>query len=168
MATDGEFDLRAFADRYIAAWNDGDARALASLVTDDVIWSDPALPAPARGVGEVQEFMRSSRRTFPDLRFGEPDPPHLALQGEIATWAWTMEGTMEGPADPPGFAATGRRMAVEGIDLWIFSGGRIARYRAFYDTSELARQLGLAPPRGGLAEAGLVRLQRLQARLRRR
>jgi hypothetical protein len=46
--------------------------------------------------------------------------------------------------------------------------GRIARYRAFYDMNDLARQLGIVPALGSRAERGMVALQRLQARLARR
>jgi hypothetical protein len=69
--------------------------------------------------------------------------------------------------DPPGFAATGRTMALEGVDQWVMRDGRIARYRAFYDMNELARQLGLVPGPGSRGERGMVALQRLQARFRR-
>lgn len=160
-------ELGGFVGRYLAAWNEGDEEGLAALVSADVVWEDPALPRPARGVGEVQEFMRASRRTFPDLRFSEPEPRHLSRCGDQVAWGWRMEGTMRGPAEPPGFAPTGRAMAIEGIDLWTLSEGRIARYRAFYDMTELARQLGLAPAAGSSAERAAVLLQRLQARLRR-
>jgi steroid delta-isomerase-like uncharacterized protein len=166
-AASTETDLRAFAGRYIAAWNAGDTEALAELVTDDVVWADPALPQPFRGVAEVQEFMRTSVRAFPDLRFSEPDPAHLLASGSVAVWAWVMEGTMRGQVDPPGFAPTGRRMRVEGVDVWQLREGRIERYRAYYDMADLARQLGLAPARGGSAERVAVALQRMQARLRR-
>jgi hypothetical protein len=43
--------------------------------------------------------------------------------------------------------------------------GRIARYRAFYDVNDLARQLAIAPSPGSRAEQAMVRLQRLQARM---
>jgi hypothetical protein len=46
--------------------------------------------------------------------------------------------------------------------------GRIARYRAFYDMNDVARQLGIAPPAGSRAERAVVALQRLQARLAKR
>jgi steroid delta-isomerase-like uncharacterized protein len=155
-------------DRYLSAWNTGDTAAIAELISEDIVWADPALPEPAQGVREVQEFMRSSFRTFPDLRFSEPNPPHVSASRDQVVWCWRMEGTMTGDADPPGFAATGRPMLLDGVDVWAMRDGRIARYRAFYDMSDLARQLGLGPPRGGAAERAAVRLQRLQARLRRR
>jgi len=161
-------DLQAFTKRYAAAWNACDFEAMGELITPDIVWEDPALAEPARGVPAVQDFMRESFRTFPDLRFGEPDPPHLSAEGDLVSWAWTMEGTMRGEANPPGFAPTGRRMRVDGVDLWGMRDGRIARYRAFYDMADLARQLGIMPAPGSRAERATVALQRLQARLQRR
>lgn len=137
---------------------------MAELLTDDIVWADPALPQPARGIPAVQDFMRVSFRAFPDLHFSEPDPPHLTVTGDEIAWAWTMEGTMTGPVDPPGFAPTGRRMRVDGVDLWSMRDGRIARYRAFYDATDLARQLGIMPASGSRGERGMVAMQRLQAR----
>ena len=160
--------MRAFVESYVAAWNGCDTGAMAQLVTEDIVWADPALAEPARGIGEVQEFMRTSFRAFPDLHFGEPQPPALAVSGDVVLWRWYMEGTQRGPIDPPGFAATGRRMRVDGVDQWTMRDGRIALYRAFYDMNDVARQLGIVPAPGSAAERGMVALQRLQARLGRR
>jgi steroid delta-isomerase-like uncharacterized protein len=165
---DPDFDVQSFTERYSAAWNDCDTIAMAELITEDIVWADPALPEPARGIPAVQEFMRTSFRAFPDLRFSEPDPPHLTIAGEKIAWAWKMEGTMTGPVDPPGFAPTGASISVDGVDLWTIRDGRIARYRAFYDANDLARQLGIAPAPGSRSERTMVALQRFQARLQRR
>jgi steroid delta-isomerase-like uncharacterized protein len=160
-------DLKQFTERYAAAWNSCDTDAMAELITDDIVWVDPALPEPARGIPAVQEFMRTSFQAFPDLRFSEPDPPHLSVEGDQVAWAWTMEGTFRGPIDPPGFAPTGKRMQIDGIDVWHMRDGRIADYRAFYDMSDLVRQLGILPEAGSRAERMTVALQRLQVRFQR-
>src|SRR5205809_7171543 len=99
-------DLAAFCARYLAAWNDHDAGAMADLLTDDIVWEDPALPEPARGIPAVQEFMRAGWVGFPDLRFDEPDPPHRSAEGDQVAWRCRMGGTMSGPLEPPAFAAT--------------------------------------------------------------
>jgi steroid delta-isomerase-like uncharacterized protein len=140
---------------------------MAQLLTEDIVWSDPALPAPVYGVPAVQEFMRASFRTFSDLHFSEPDPPHFTVSDQNVAWAWRMEGTMTGPAEPPGFAPTGKRMRVDGVDLWTMRDGRIARYGAFYDMTDVARQLGIMPAHGSVGERATVALQKLQARFMR-
>ena len=161
-------ELPELVQRYKAAWNSHDPHAMAELLTDDVVWADPALPAPVQGIPAVQEFMRMSYRGFPDLRFGEPEPQVLATAGDLVLWGWYMEGTHRGVIKPPGFAPTGRPMRVEGIDQWTLRDGLIARYRAFYDMNDMARQLAIVPSPGSRAERGLVAFQRFQARRERR
>jgi len=163
-----DLDIRDFSARYTAAWNGCDTDAMAGLITDDIVWVDPALPEPARGIPAVQDFMRMSFQVFPDLHFGEPDPPQVAVNGDLIAWAWYMEGTFRGPLDPPGFAPTGKRMRVQGVDLWTMRAGRIADYRAYYDMNDVARQLGILPEPGSNAEKMTAALQRLQVRLTRR
>lgn len=158
---------REFAERYVDAWNSYDAERIEPLVAPDVVWLDPALPEPARRVEEVKDFMRRSWVAFPDLRF-TPGPIWLDPHEDSMTWAWRMEGTHRGPIDPPGFAATGKRIDVDGIDVWDFAGGRIERYRAYYDMAVLARQIGAMPPPGSPGERVGVLLQRTQARFTRR
>ena len=167
-AAPSTLDVAQFCARYLAAWNGHDASAIADLVTDDVLWEDPALPAPVRGPAAVQAFMRDAWAAFPDLRFDETDTPHLSVDGDKVAWRWRMRGTNTGPIDPPGFAPTGRAIEIEGVDLWTMRDGRIARYRAFYDFNALAVQLGLAPAPGSRMEKGAVAMQRLQARVTRR
>ena len=166
MATDTS-TLAAFCERYLAAWNGRDAAAMAPLLNDDIVWHDPAMPEPARGIPAVQAFMRMSWEAFPDLRFSEPDPPHLSFDDSNVAWAWRMQGTMRGPLDPPGFAPTNKAMDVLGVDLWRMRDGRISHYQAFYDMNQVAVQLGLAPAPGSGMERMAVRLQRLQARMKR-
>ncbi|HET8673104.1 MAG TPA: hypothetical protein VFL87_05690, partial [Thermoleophilaceae bacterium] len=73
-----------------------------------------------------------------------------------------------GPIDPPGFAATGKPIVLEGVDHWWFRDGLVARNRADYDSLGLMRQLGIVAPPGSRGERSMVALQRLGARFRRR
>jgi steroid delta-isomerase-like uncharacterized protein len=158
---------REFAERYVDAWNSHDAEQIEPLVTPDVVWLDPALTEPARGVHEVKDFMRRAWVAFPDLRLSS-GPLWVEPHGDSMTWAWRMEGTHRGTIDPPGFAATGKRIDLDGIDVWDFAGGRLERYRAYYDMATLARQIGAMPPPGSAGERVGVVLQRAQARFARR
>jgi steroid delta-isomerase-like uncharacterized protein len=158
---------REFAERYVAAWNSHDAEQIDPLVTPDVVWLDPGLTEPARGVHEVKDFMRRAWVAFPDLRLSS-GPLWVEPHGDSITWAWRMEGTHRGTIDPPGFAATGKRIDLDGIDVWDFAGGRLERYRAYYDMATLARQIGAMPTPGSAGERVGVVLQRAQARFARR
>jgi steroid delta-isomerase-like uncharacterized protein len=160
-------ELREFAERYLAAWNSRDPAAVGACIAEDVFWEDPALIEPARGRPAVEQFVQLTETGFPDYEFSELAPPALAEDGLTAYAPWLMTGTNTGPLDPPGFAATGKRIELEGIDRWQFRDGLIWRYRAFYDFSDMARQLGLMPPRGGAIERLGARAQRLGARVRR-
>ena len=164
---DHEF-LHDFAERYSAAWNSRDASRVTALLTEDIEWDDPALAETARGREAVAEFARTSWQAFPDLEFEEPEPPYPSPDGPRAMARWHMRGTHLGAIEPPGFAPTGRRIDLQGVDLWEFRDGLMCRYRAIYDLNELARQIGAAPEPGSLGERAGVLLQRLSVRLARR
>jgi steroid delta-isomerase-like uncharacterized protein len=159
--------LAGFVERYLAAWNSRSAAPFGELVTDDVIWDDPALAQPARGRSSFEGFLAASWRAFPDLAF-DMGAGFLAVEGDRAAFSWRMFGTNTGPLDPPGFAPTGRSIDVHGMDLVRMVDGRIADYRAFYDMQGLVRQLGLVPPPGSRAERALVSVQRVGAKVRNR
>jgi steroid delta-isomerase-like uncharacterized protein len=163
---DSEF-VRAFVQRWVDAWNAHDADALVAMCTEDVSWEDPASPEVAHGHAQVREFLRNVWTIFPDLSFTLPEPPLIAVEGPRAAQVWRLSGTFLGP-DPTGFAPTGKHVDQEGIDLYEFRDGLVARYRARYDVSESLRQMGLSPPRGGRAEHAMAFVQRNAMRLRRR
>ena len=162
---------RAFAEdfghRWIDAWNRRDAEGLAALCTEDVEFTDPAI-GTVHGRAAVADWVRTCARAFPDYEFSEPEPPYLAADRPKAIVPWRMTGTNTGPMEPPGFAPTGKRVDLEGVDHWWFRDGLVERYRADYDSTGLSRQLGLVPAMGSKGEQAMVRLQRATSRLKRR
>jgi steroid delta-isomerase-like uncharacterized protein len=160
--------VEEWARRYLDAWNAHDGQAVAAMCTDDVVWYDAALPAPAHGRDEVRAFIDATARSFPDFRVEEIDPPYVSQVEPIALGRYRMTGTMRGPWEAMGLAATGRRMDVLGVDEWTFRGELLSHYRTYYDSFDMARQLGVLPPAGSAAERAMARLQHLQARFQRR
>jgi steroid delta-isomerase-like uncharacterized protein len=157
--------LRDFGRRYIGAWNAHDPDAVAACAAEDVTWDDPGLAEPARGREELKAFVQMGVTAFPDYEFTERGAPAISDDRLAAYVPVRMTGTNTGPIEPPGFKATGRSFSFDAVDVWTFRGGLIWRYRAAYDFAGFARQLGLMPPRGGVAERGWIRLQRLGVRL---
>ncbi len=157
--------VHQFGDRLLAVWNGHDTTDLPNLLTDDVVWIDPALPSPARGVAAVRKFMEESWRAFPDLHFEMTGSFCFADDAPVVTAPWRMTGTNLGRLEPQGYPPTGRFMEVEGVDVYTFRRDRIVGARACYDLAGASRQLGLLPAVGSRAERVMVAARRLRSRL---
>jgi steroid delta-isomerase-like uncharacterized protein len=163
--------VRQFSERWGQAWENRDGEALAALCTEDIEFIDPAV-GTLHGRAEVAEWVQTCARAFPDYRFEEPEPPYISSDRPKVIAPWRMLATNTGPIDPPGFAATGRSIVVEGVDHWWFRDGLVERYRADYDSLDVMRQLGLLPASGSTPEKAMATLQRFgkaaEERLRRK
>ena len=171
IAHDSSLDPSFVADwagRYVDAWNRGDGAALAALCTEDVTWTDPGLPAPVQGRGAVRGFVEATKRAFPDFRVAELEAPYVSAQEPRALSRYRLTATMRGVWEASNFAPTGRSLALQGVDEWTFRGELMCAYRSFYDSLDLARQLGVLPPAGSRTERSIARLQHIQAWFQRR
>lgn len=106
-------DLQSFAD----AWNEHDAEALMSFMTDDCVFEASAGPDVdgSRYVGKaaVQAGFSEVWKTYPDARW--VSPRHFVC-GDRGVSEWTFTGTR----------ADGSRVEVNGCDLFTFRDGKIA------------------------------------------
>ena len=103
-------------------------------------------------------------RWFPDLHFDIMGSFCFADDAPVVMVPWRMRGTHR--FDPPGYAPTGLRFDVQGVDVYTFRGQKISHYRTHYNQVEIARQLGWLPAQGSRTERLVAAAQRLQARLR--
>lgn len=159
--------VHSFIERWGEAWNSHDPEGVVALCTEDVVLSDPALAEPVHGREAVRKYLEEVWRAFPDLAIATPEAPFVDVGRQRAALPWRITGTMLGP-DPSGFAPTGGRADVPGIDLYDFRDGLLARIRTTYDLMDWGRQMGLVPARGSRAERMAIRLQRLGAGRQRR
>ena len=159
---------RELAHHWMDAWNRKDADALLALMTDDIAYDDPALAETAHGKEDVRAFTALIWRAMPDMRFTEPMGMFVAQEGPRIIAPWHMSAAFTGPLDPPGFAPTGDRVELDGVDVWELRDGKVCRYWAYYDNMDVGRQVGLLPARKSRAERAGARLQRLTAAARRR
>jgi steroid delta-isomerase-like uncharacterized protein len=158
--------LADFTERWEAAWNSHQPDRVLELMTEDIVYDDPAWPRTMRGHGDVREFLESLWRGMPDLEFEMVEGP-FPHQGEAkAAFYWKGTGTFTGPLDPPGFAPTGARIEIDGFDLQEYRDGRVCRLRIVTDMLEVSRQLGLMPAQGSRAEKAAAAAQRLAVQAR--
>lgn len=170
MATEQTHDtqIREVTERWMQAWNDKDADALVACIADDLHYTDPAWPEVMRSAEDVRAFTAACWRAMPDMRFTEPLGLSISEDGSWGSAPWHMSATLTGPFDPPGYAPTGDRIELDGVDVFEVRGGKIARLATHYDAMEIGRAIGLLPARGSRAERMAARAQGLMAKVRRR
>lgn len=110
----------------------------------------------------VRQYFGELFAAFPDVRFEILD---LTTYRTRTAVRWRARATFAGPGSFMGYAPNGARIDIEGCDVVTVTDGLITHNDAYFDGSDLARQLGLLPPAGSPAEARLTRLANLRTRL---
>lgn len=165
--------LRELIPRWLEAWNTHDLDALESMVTDDIVWEDPAMQGrTVHGRAGFRAFTQTLFRGIPDVRFEGLGATYLALDRDGLAVPWRMTGTFTGDLEvwhkpSLAWAPTGQHIEIEGVDVYELRDGLISRWTIHYDLLGLSQQLGLFPPNDSPVLGLLVRLQRLAARVKR-
>lgn len=149
------------------AWNARDLSRFIELLTPDVEWYDLSMPdPPARGREAVRAFSAAVLRAFPDFTYTIKPPICVAPDGSRCAVHWHVTATHTAPFTPPGFAPTGRKAGIDGVDLFDFRGGQVCRVLTLFDPFVGAEQLfglSLRPRPGSIRERLVVGLQRMVA-----
>jgi predicted ester cyclase len=117
------------------------------------------------GHGDVREFIEATWRATPDMTFELIAGPYVIPGEPRAAFHWRGYGTHTGVLDPPGFAPTGRRWEVDGVDFHEYRDGGLCKLRIAFDMMSASRQLGLMPAAGSRAEGALALAQRSASRV---
>ncbi|MGN6663548.1 MAG: ester cyclase [Solirubrobacterales bacterium] len=153
------------------------AREVAMASIEGAIGRDPdRIVAPAHPEGYVDDFVaigefqgkEAVRAFFGELFAAMPDfemsvERVVADEGAVAV-KWRAEATFGG-APFQGIQATGRRVRLRGVDFLEIEDGLIRRNTIFYDGASFARQIGMLPPEGSLADRTMLLLFNLKTRL---
>ena len=157
--------IRDFTSRWLDAWNSHEVDRLLALMSEDIEYRDDGWPKPMRGHADVREFLEAIWRATPDMTFEMLSGPYVIPGEPRAAFHWRGGGTHTGPLEPPGFAPTGRRWELDGVDFHEYRDGRVCKLRIAYDMLSASRQLGLMPAAGGRAESALAMAQRSASRV---
>jgi steroid delta-isomerase-like uncharacterized protein len=103
---------------------------------------------------DVKAMFGGIRGAFPDFAFAILD---VTAQNDRAAVRWRMTGTFAGPEDYAGYAPTGGRIDVQGVDCIRVADGKIVENNAYTDNTTVGRQLGLLPPAGSPAEQRMTK-----------
>lgn len=113
----------------------GDPDALAALFADDADVGNVLVPEAYHGRDGAREFWTAYRKHFGEVRSSF----RAVIVGEgRAALEWTTTGT----------SADGAPIAYDGVSVLEIAGDRIARFRAYFDSATLGREMRqAAPPR---------------------
>jgi len=143
-----------------------DVSALRTMWTDATVERFPS--SAVHGADGMAAYFEDLFAALPDLRMRIVA---LAENGEDVFVRWHMTGTHTG--EPfEGLEATGRALAIDGMDHFVIRDGTIATNFVIFDQMQFARQIGLLPPDGSRADratkAAFNAKTRLLARVRAR
>lgn len=156
--------IREFVPGWLEAWNSHEADRVLACLTEDVEVRDDSWPKTMRGHSDVREFLEALWRAVPDMAFELLEGPYVIPGEPRASFHWRGSGTFTGRMDPPGFAPTGRRWEVDGVDFQEYRDGRISKLRVAFDLMTVSRQLGVMPATGSRAERAMATAQRAAVR----
>lgn len=157
-----------FLERWTGHANRGEWTQFAALLHPDVTIVDPMSPDPAVGSAAALERVQSQYAPFDAGAVHTLKGPLVSAESPDFAYYWRFTGKHTRPVDPPGFAPTNVDLDFQGVSVLTVVDDRAIEVRLFFDTTDVARQLGAAPPAGGLVERGTVLAQRLRAPLLRR
>jgi ketosteroid isomerase-like protein len=127
---DKAFDLAGVIECYNQAWNDQEVDAIDALHAREVVFHNHTAGERVVGAQAVREHIARIFENWPDLRFRGR---RLYVGGDFVVSEWTATAT----------ATDGRRLEWDGVDVFPFADGSIAR-KDVYSTSATPRVLGAA------------------------
>jgi glyoxylase-like metal-dependent hydrolase (beta-lactamase superfamily II)/predicted ester cyclase len=146
-------DARQVAETYFAAIARRDVDAAAACWAQDGV-DNLIGQTVAEGPAGVRAFFAELFDAIPDFAL---EVASIVADGDRAAVRWHATGTFAGESSWQGIAPTGGRVTLTGLDLLEVRGGLIVHNDAFTDGLGIARQLGLLPPQGSKADAGMLR-----------
>jgi ketosteroid isomerase-like protein len=117
-------DLAAFIDRYDQAWNDQDVDTIVSMHHPEMVFENHTRGVRVEG-DAVRELLESTFADQPDMRFRGR---RRYVGGDFVVSEWTASAS----------GADGRKIEWDGIDVFPFRDGLIAR-KDVYSSSHAPR-----------------------------
>ena len=133
-------DYHALMERwYDEVMNNGKLEVIDQLVSESYVEHENYPGSPPTFDG-LKQTVAAFRQAFPDLRF---DVHNIIVENDTAVTYATLHGTHLG--EFAGIPATGRTIAVNGIDTVRFANGKAVEHWGSTDNLGLMQQLGVAP-----------------------
>jgi steroid delta-isomerase-like uncharacterized protein len=136
-------EVKETTDRFVAAFNAHDERALSALHADNIKFNAPG-GFKANNAQDATAYAMTWLKAFPNGK--------MTVRTEITSGPWVvqeivMEGTHTAPLESPTgtIPATHKKVVGYGVQLLRIENGKIAEARIYFDQLDQMSQLGLIP-----------------------
>ena len=127
------------AERFEMAFAANDAATMDELCDPGLVDHNPA-PDQKPGLAGFEESVATNKATWPDMQISLQ---HVFGEGDLVATHWTATGTHQ--TEVLGVPATGRKVSVEGMNVYRIADGRITEVWTQTDGLGLMEQLGVPP-----------------------
>jgi predicted ester cyclase len=103
------------------------------------------------GTDDIAAYFEAAFAALPDFHI---ESQGITESGDDVMVRWHITGTHSGAAWQ-GIAATGKRIALDGIDHFVLRDGKVISNFVVFDQMQFARAVGLMPPDGSAAERAM-------------
>lgn len=140
-------DKRIVTETYMERVSAHDLDAILELCTEDVTLTwEPV--GTAEGKVPCRQQLEQLFTAFPDFKM---EGQIVAIDGDRVVIEYVASGTFEG-GPFAGLEPTGRRGSVRCLEVDEFRGDQLARIHTYWDGMEMARQMGVLPSEGTVAD----------------
>src|SRR4051812_10702761 len=131
---------RQFMARFVEFINTADPRLAPELVSPDAVFHVPGRAEPVRGPQGYLEIIGMMRGGFPDIQWTLEE---TVIEGDVIAARFTMRGTHRGAFF--GVPPTGKTIAVQALNIYRLSTGKIVSEVGQPDLLGLMQQIGALP-----------------------
>ena len=125
---------------FYALFEKKDEKALAALMTDDVVHSDLAQPDDVKGKEAFKKELGVWFKAFPDVKMSAT---HAWAFGDIVVAEVETTGTFKGPLGP--LKPNGKTATTHGVDVIEMKDGKIARVTSYTNARDFLMKYDLMP-----------------------
>lgn len=133
---------RLFMQRFVQFINTADPKLATELVSPKATFFVPGRPDPLSGPAGYLEIINMMRSGFPDIQWTLEE---TIAEGANIVARYTMRGTHQGAF--MGVPPTGKKIAVQALNIYRFSNGQIFEELGQPDLLGLLQQIGGLPTR---------------------
>ena len=140
MATSTDHPNVSLIRRLQASWSDPDPESFVSLFTEDGVFEDKTYGILVRGCESLRAHARRVKKHNVDLGI---DIVTCDATGQTGVAEWRLSHAFIGNFD--GIDCTGKPITIEGLSIYSFRDGLIARAADYWNYMDIVRCVGVLP-----------------------